>query len=110
MRADDTRPRLAVTVGDPAGIGPEVVLAALSDARVRAAARLVAIGPRALRPAGVPVLQRADIARAPDAAWLESAGPERWELGRVQPECGAAALAALRVGHELAFAGAVDGL
>jgi 4-hydroxythreonine-4-phosphate dehydrogenase len=108
--AVDDRPRLAVTVGDPAGIGPEVVLAALADARVRAAARLVVIGPRALRPAGVSMLQRADVARAPDTAWLESAGPERWELGRVQPECGAAALAALRAGHELALSGAVDGL
>jgi 4-hydroxythreonine-4-phosphate dehydrogenase len=108
--AVEDRPRLAVTVGDPAGIGPEVVLAALADARVRAAARLVVIGPRALRPAGVSVLQRADVARAPDTAWLESAGPERWELGRVQPECGAAALAALRAGHELALSGAVDGL
>lgn len=108
--ADDPRPRLAVTVGDPAGIGPEVVLAALGDARVRAAARLVAIGPRALRPAGVPAIRRADVAHAPDVAWLESAGPERWDLGRVQRECGAAALAALRAGHELALAGAVDGL
>ena len=31
------RPRLAVTQGDPRGIGPEIVAAALADARVRAA-------------------------------------------------------------------------
>lgn len=110
MSADQTRPRLAVTVGDPAGIGPEVVLAALDDARVRAAARLVVIGPRALRPAHVPAVARAQVARAPDVAWLESAGPQTWELGRVQRECGAAALAALREGHELSISGAVDGL
>jgi 4-hydroxythreonine-4-phosphate dehydrogenase len=110
MGAAPTRPRLAVTLGDPAGIGPEVVLAALDDARVRAAARLVVIGPAPLRPAGVPAIARTDVARAPDLAWLESAGPARWELGRVQPECGAAALAALRAGHELALARQVDGL
>ena len=40
-----TRPRLAVTVGDPRGIGPEIVRAALADARVRAAADLYVIGP-----------------------------------------------------------------
>ena len=40
------RPRIAVTVGDPAGIGPEVSLKAAADARVRAAADLVFYGPR----------------------------------------------------------------
>ena len=39
------RPSLAVTLGDPRGIGPEVVAAALSDAAVSAAARLVTVGP-----------------------------------------------------------------
>ena len=32
-----SKPRLAVTQGDPRGIGPEIVVAALADARVRAA-------------------------------------------------------------------------
>ena len=40
-----TRPRLAVTVGDPRGVGPEIVRAARADARVRAAADLYIIGP-----------------------------------------------------------------
>ena len=31
LTAKDLRPRLAVTLGDPAGIGPEVVLKALAD-------------------------------------------------------------------------------
>jgi 4-hydroxythreonine-4-phosphate dehydrogenase len=39
------RPRLAVTLGDVRGIGPEIVEAARADARVRAAAELVVIGP-----------------------------------------------------------------
>jgi len=43
-----SRPRLAVTVGDPRGIGPEVVAAARVDARVRAAAELHVIGPAGL--------------------------------------------------------------
>ncbi len=38
-------PRLAVTLGDPRGIGPEIVAAARSDARVRARAELVIVGP-----------------------------------------------------------------
>jgi 4-hydroxythreonine-4-phosphate dehydrogenase len=37
-------PRLAVTTGDPFGIGPEVLAAALRDQRVRDAARWVVVG------------------------------------------------------------------
>ena len=40
------RVRLAVTLGDPRGIGPEVVAAALHDERVAAVADLVLVGPR----------------------------------------------------------------
>jgi 4-hydroxythreonine-4-phosphate dehydrogenase len=38
-------PRLAVTLGDPRGIGPEIVAALRADERVRASARLVLVGP-----------------------------------------------------------------
>ncbi len=38
-------PRLGVTLGDPRGIGPEIVAAALGDAAVRAAATFVIVGP-----------------------------------------------------------------
>ena len=39
------RPRLAVTLGDVRGIGPEIVALAAADARVRAAADLRLVGP-----------------------------------------------------------------
>ncbi len=42
------RPRLAVTLGDPRGIGAEIVRKALDDARVRAACDAVVIGPTGL--------------------------------------------------------------
>jgi 4-hydroxythreonine-4-phosphate dehydrogenase len=48
MSAGDDRPRLAVTLGDPRGIGPEIAGRALADERVRAAARLVLVGPSGL--------------------------------------------------------------
>ena len=41
-----SRPRLAVTLGDPRGIGPEVVAAALQDTAVRATCDCVVVGPR----------------------------------------------------------------
>jgi 4-hydroxythreonine-4-phosphate dehydrogenase len=40
-----TRPRLAVTLGDARGIGPEIVARALEDAAVREAAEWVIVGP-----------------------------------------------------------------
>mgnify|MGYP001463872854 CR=1 FL=1 len=40
-----TRPRLAVTLGDPRGIGPEVVARALADGGVQEAADWVVVGP-----------------------------------------------------------------
>lgn len=100
------RPRIALTVGDPAGIGPETVFAALARPEVRAQASLVVVGPEALRPVDVPRY----VASAPpdDVAWSATEGPERWAMGEVQPSCGAAAVAALRRAHELALAGAVD--
>ena len=39
-------PRLAITTGDPRGIGPEIVRAALGDARVRERCVPVVVGPR----------------------------------------------------------------
>jgi 4-hydroxythreonine-4-phosphate dehydrogenase len=38
------KPIVAITMGDPAGIGPEIVLKALTEARVTAACRVVVIG------------------------------------------------------------------
>jgi 4-hydroxythreonine-4-phosphate dehydrogenase len=42
------RPRLAVTLGDPAGIGPEVVLKALADPEVTNDCEITVIGTRSL--------------------------------------------------------------
>ena len=46
------RPRLAVTLGDPRGIGPEIVAAALGDPALAAACELVLVGPEGT---GLPV-------------------------------------------------------
>lgn len=100
-------PVVALTCGDPAGIGPEIALAALADPELARHARLVALGPASLRPANVPAL-----AGPSDHghAWIETPTSGTWQLGRVQESAGRAALAALRAGHELALAGTVDAL
>jgi 4-hydroxythreonine-4-phosphate dehydrogenase len=40
-----TRPTLAVTLGDPRGIGPEITAAVLADAELRERAELLTVGP-----------------------------------------------------------------
>jgi 4-hydroxythreonine-4-phosphate dehydrogenase len=42
------KPLLGITLGDPSGIGPEVVLRALADRRARAAARFIVYGRAAI--------------------------------------------------------------
>ena len=41
------KPRIALTVGDPAGIGPEIVAKTCADARVRRVCEPVPYGPDA---------------------------------------------------------------
>lgn len=107
MSAQRDRPLIALCCGDPCGIGPEVACAAISDERVRRAARVVAIGPARCRPADVPLVERAGLE---ERAWIASEDPGGWRVGRASAEGGRAALAALRVGHELALARAVEAL
>ena len=102
-------PLLALTVGDPAGIGPEITPPALSAIRGRA--RVLVLGHGAVRPPSVPLVSGPDeVTRGEPVGWLDTGGPAAWDLGRVQASCGAAAVAALRAGHELALGGQVDAL
>jgi 4-hydroxythreonine-4-phosphate dehydrogenase len=85
------RPRLAVSLGDPRGIGPEIVAAARRDARVRANADLHVIGPEALEGVDEAV-----------GEW----GPVR----RSEGDAGRAAGQAVDRAIALALAGAVEGI
>jgi 4-hydroxythreonine-4-phosphate dehydrogenase len=84
-------PRLAVTLGDPRGIGPEIVAAALSDGRVRRACTWYVIGP-------------AGTAATVD----EPLG--RWTPGGSAAAAGAFAGRAVERAARIALAGEVDGI
>ncbi len=108
MDTPSPRPRLALTVGDPAGIGPEIVLRTLAGAR-RYAADLVVYGPlelldqRALR-LGLPP------PRELPATFVDVPAEGPVALGRHSPAGGrAGAEAVLAAAHE-ALAGRLDGL
>ena len=85
------RPTLAVTLGDPRGIGPEIVARALADTTVGAAARLLVIGPSG---AGVDV--------------DESVG--EWRAGSSAAQAGRFAGRAVERAASLAREGAVQGI
>jgi 4-hydroxythreonine-4-phosphate dehydrogenase len=103
-------PLIGLTLGDPAGIGPEIALAALRDAQVAREMRLAVIGSAALRPSDVALAARDGLDGARRVQWIDTGGPERWDMGRAQAGCGRAALDALRRGVELARARAIDAL
>ena len=89
---------------------PLIALAAIADERVTSCARVLVLGPGALRPADVDLVDDPERATVDTVAWLDTGGPERWELGRVQESCGRAALAALARGASLAQRGVVAAL
>ena len=80
------KPRIALTVGDPAGIGPEIVAAAAAAADVRAACEPVVYGP------------------SPDEARA------RFTPGRVSAESGRAAFDTLVDAVRAAQRGEVDAI
>jgi 4-hydroxythreonine-4-phosphate dehydrogenase len=94
VSATRSRPRVALTLGDPRGIGPEVTEKALADPKVAERADWVLVGP--------------------EGAAADAPG-ERVPVGRWAPRDGEAAAGrvageAIRRGVELALAGEVDAL
>jgi 4-hydroxythreonine-4-phosphate dehydrogenase len=116
------RPLLAITMGDPAGIGPEVILKALRSPEVFARSRPLVIGDRKTmeRAAGwvgnddlriEPVDDPATGEYAPGTLPLldlASAPPEGYEVGMVTAAAGAAAVECVFRACDLAMAGVVD--
>ena len=89
--SDRRRPRIAVTLGDPRGIGPEIIAKALADESLRAAAQFLIVGP-----VGTLV--------APD----ESTGS--WSSDGSVAVAGKLAGRAIERAVEMALTGAVDGI
>ena len=116
------RPILAITIGDPAGIGPEIVAKALSHQEVYAQCRPLVTGDaaiidKAVKLLGLP-LQVHAIAQVKDARFeygtidvfdLQCVELSSFEYGKVSAQCGNAAFVSIRKAIELAMADEVDG-
>ena len=114
-------PRIAIALGDPAGIGPEIALKAALDPGVLGWCRPLLFGDRRVLEAHAaacglqPAVQTA--AAAEDAAWREGAialverrqfGPGELRIGAITAQHGASALDSARAAIDAALAGAVD--
>lgn len=123
---NDALPTIAITTGDPAGIGPEVVLKALADQELLDTARWVVIGDAAiLEMAGAQiglkrpdwVLQDGDSPQRSghstaqisliDAHQIE---PSQFAIGKLSAACGSAALEYVRTATQLCLDGQADAM
>jgi 4-phospho-D-threonate 3-dehydrogenase / 4-phospho-D-erythronate 3-dehydrogenase len=102
------KPRVALTLGDPGGVGPEVVVRALASAVVQAECDCVVVGDR-------PVLDAAADAlgvRHEEVEMIEMglAGASDFGAGQVNGRLGDASFRYLEAAIELARSGAVDAI
>jgi 4-hydroxythreonine-4-phosphate dehydrogenase len=120
------KPTLAITMGDPAGIGPEVIAGAWSDERIHSQAQLVVIGhPEILRRAVRLINRDIDVveiqsSRTSDGPapgpttmlFIRSSGDDVLSVpsGLVDARAGEAAFQAVHRAAELALAHEVDGI
>ena len=115
------KPLIAVPMGDPAGIGPEIVAKAIADRDLFRIADCIVIGDRKVMETAVRItgerLTIRPIADPAEGDWrenvlnlidLDNIEMDRFAFGRVDPMCGRAAYAYIEKSIELAMAGRAD--
>jgi 4-phospho-D-threonate 3-dehydrogenase / 4-phospho-D-erythronate 3-dehydrogenase len=123
MHANGTRPLVAITMGDPAGIGAEVSLKALLEPTIYGMCRPLVVGTLAVleqtrdmlhSPQHLQLVQEPDQGQyrpgTVDVIDLSATHPGPFPLGVVAKENGAAAVAYVEKAIALALAGEVDAI
>ena len=118
--AADRRPVVAITMGDAAGIGPEVIVKALSDRELYRSSRPVVIGESLALQAALdlvgsgaslhPIGSPAEASGRAGQIDLIDLNNLRWEdvtVGRLSPACGRASMEYIERAARLAIAGEV---
>ncbi len=103
---------VGITMGDPAGIGPEVVLKALKQATKDPEFRMQREELRVIGCRHVFELEQKRLGTRVDLSVVDDLVkmPGRWKMGRIQASCGRAAFAALETGVRLLRQGAIRAL
>lgn len=121
---ENTKPIIGITMGDAAGISPELVAKLFDDPSNAQLARRVVIGDARVMSAAVeqftksrPKIHAIDtIAQAKfvdgqvDVLDLANLAPSDYELGRVNASCGKAFVEYIRVAAQLALKGEIDAI
>lgn len=117
-----SRPRIAVPIGDPAGIGPEIAAKAAASEEVIDAAEYIVVGDkrimeRAVRIIGAENLKIHCVADPGKGDYrpgilnmidLANLSPQEYEIGTVNGKCGRAAYEYIKTSVDLAMSGQVD--
>ena len=117
------KPAIGITMGDPCGIGPEVVVKALADPQVYATCRPLVVGnvfamEQAVALTGLPVkIKEVNDLTLPgdepgviEVVDIHNLNPEDITVGEINPVCGKAAMEWVTKAGQLALAGVVDAL
>ena len=120
---ENEKPAIAITMGDPCGIGPEVVVKALADPQVYASCRPIVIGntfamQQAVKLTGMPLTinetddptSAGENPSVVDVVDIHNLNPEDITVGQISIPCGKAAMEWVSKAGQLALAGIVDGL
>lgn len=105
------KPRIAISIGDPAGIGPEVTMKALLDPAVTGLASWVVVGNRHVVEHYLPGVA-ASLERRGDVEFHEPAGVADFEVraGLLDARCGGAGLAYVTEATRLCLDGEADAM
>ena len=107
--ATETLPALAITMGAPAGVGPEIVVKALADREFAALARWLVVGDaRVLEMAERIAGTKLEAAERVDVDTLGDL--KDFRFGRLDASCGQAAVAYVRVATELCLGGKAEAM
>jgi 4-hydroxythreonine-4-phosphate dehydrogenase len=116
-----SKPRIAITMGDPAGVGPEICLDLLADEAVAKVCTPVVLGDRGVlekcatltgKRAELRFIEEAEISQCDEAAVVSLSDllAEGFQPGVVNEQTGRAAYEFITKSIELALAGAIDGV
>ena len=107
MTANSTKvPTIAVTLGDPAGIGPEVVVKALADPAIASLARWIVVGDKAaLEVTETTTRETLPVSSQVTLQDLGLLTPSAITVGRLNAACGRAALEYVRAATRLCLEG-----
>ncbi|NQT46370.1 MAG: 4-hydroxythreonine-4-phosphate dehydrogenase PdxA [Candidatus Omnitrophica bacterium] len=105
------KPVIAVTMGDPAGIGPEIVLKAIAKKGIRQSAQFLLIGDSSVLTRAARILKCKNYsAKDIYLVDLADAGSRKFSFGKTDKVCARAALRYVKLAIEFAKAGLVDAI